>query len=128
MFFGAASMYNFPLFIFYIVAVSAVFGLLGLLVGLWAEGFEQLSILATFVITPLSFLGGMFNSLDMLPPLLRTITLWNPFFYFIDGLRYSMTGHSEASLMVGVSIITILFILLFFTIITLFKRGWRLRS
>jgi len=80
--FGAAEMVHPLLFIAYIVAVSAVFGLLGLIVGLWADGFEQLSIMATFVITPLSFLGGMFNSLDMLPTSLQTVVLWNPFFYF----------------------------------------------
>jgi ABC-2 type transport system permease protein len=125
--FGAASMMHPFIFLAYIMAVSMVFSLLGLVVGLWADGFEQLNILTTFIITPLSFLGGMFNSLDMLPPLMQTITLWNPFFYFIDGLRYSMTGMHEASLAVGFSIISVLFVLLFILVVTLFKRGWRLR-
>jgi len=125
--FGAATMHSPLLFLFYIVAVSAVFALLGLIVGLWANGFEQLASLSTFVITPLSFFGGMFNSLDMLPEALRTATLFNPFFYFIDGMRYSMTGFHEASLWVGLAIISLLFIALLTIVTTLFARGWRLR-
>ena len=128
MFFDAVHLYSVSLFVFYIVAVSAVFALLGLLVGLWADNFEQLAALTTFVITPLSFLGGMFNTLDMLPPILRTVTLWNPFFYFNDGLRYSMTGNHEAPLLVGLCIIVVLFVVLFTLVVTLFKRGWRLRA
>jgi ABC-2 type transport system permease protein len=126
-FFGAASMDHPLVFSFYIVAVSVVFGLLGLLVGLWADGFEQLAILTTFVLTPLSFLGGMFNSLDMLPGAMRGFVLANPFFYFNDGLRYSMTGLHEASLAVGIAIILGLFAVLFALVVTLFTRGWRLR-
>jgi ABC-2 type transport system permease protein len=125
--FGATSMHHPLLFAGYLVGVSVVFGLLGILVGLWADGFEQLASLTTFVITPLSFLGGMFNTLDMLPPLLRTLTLWNPFFYFNDGLRYAMTGAHEASLWVGAGIISALFVVLLSTVVYLFSRGWRLR-
>lgn len=127
LFFGAASMEHPFMFLLYILSVSAVFALLGLVVGLWADGFEQLSILSTFIITPLSFLGGMFNSLDMLPPVMQTIVLFNPFFYFIDGLRYSMTDMHEASLFTGMVIIATLFISLFLLVLTLFRRGWRLR-
>lgn len=125
--FGAATMHSVPLFLLYIVAVSAVFALIGLLVGLWANGFEQLASLTTFVITPLSFFGGMFNTLDMLPPVLESATRWNPFFYFIDGMRYSMTGFHETSLGVGIGIITVLFLVLLVATTTLFARGWRLR-
>ncbi len=127
MVFGAATMEHPVLFVSYLVGISVVFGLLGLLVGLWANGFEQLASLSTFVIMPFSFLGGMFNTLDMLPPVLRTLTLWNPFFYFNDGLRYAMTGTNEASLTVGAGIIGTLFIALFSLVVHLFHRGWRLR-
>jgi ABC-2 type transport system permease protein len=127
-FFGAANMYNLPLFVFYILAVSSIFGLLGLIVGLWAKGFEQLSVLTAFVITPLSFLGGMFNSVSMLSPALQAVVHWNPIFYFNDGLRYSMTGFHEAPIEAGMAIIIILFVVLFATVVTLFKKGWRLRS
>lgn len=126
--FGASSVHHFGYFLFYVVAVSTVFALLGLLVGLWADGFEQLASLTTFVITPLSFLGGMFNSLDMLPPVLQRITLWNPFFYFNDGLRYSMTGVHEAPLETGLAIVFGLFFALFVTVVLVFRSGWHLRA
>jgi len=126
-FFGVTTMHSPFLFALYIVLVSAVFALLGLLVGLWANGFEQLASLSTFVITPLSFFGGMFNTLDMLPPLLATATQYNPFFYFIDGMRFSMTGYHEAPIWVGLLIISVLFAALLVLVTTLFARGWRLR-
>lgn len=125
--FGVTTMHSLSLFLFYMIAVSVVFGLIGLLVGLWANGFEQLAALTTFVLTPLSFLGGMFNTLDMLPHTLRTIVRFNPFFYFNDGLRYSMTGVHEAPLSIGIAVITVLALVLFVAVITLFRRGWRLR-
>lgn len=128
MLFGASGIHSVGYFAFYIVAVSTVFALLGLLVGLWADGFEQLASLTTFIITPLSFLGGMFNSLDMLPPLMRSMTLWNPFFYFNDGLRYSMTGLHEVPLSTGVTIILCLFAALFVTVTLVFRSGWHLRA
>lgn len=128
LFFGVTAMYSPLLFVLYIVLVSAVFALLGLLVGLWANGFEQLASLSTFVITPLSFFGGMFNTLDMLPPVLAAVTRYNPFFYFIDGMRYSMTGYHEAPVWVGLLIICVFFATLLVLVTTLFARGWRLRT
>jgi ABC-2 type transport system permease protein len=127
LFFDATSMEHPILFLSYILGVSAAFALLGLLVGLWADGFEQLAILSTFIIMPLSFLGGMFNTLDMLPPALQTAVLFNPFFYFNDGLRYSMTGFHETNLYLGGGIILALLTVLFVTVVTLFKHGWRIR-
>jgi ABC-2 type transport system permease protein len=127
-FFGAVAMYNVPLFVFYMVMISVVFGLIGLLVGLWSDGFEQLALLNTFVIMPLSFLGGMFNSIDMLPPIMQKVVVWNPFFYFIDGVRYSMTGISESHIGLGMSIIIICSFALGSLVWVLFERGWRLRS
>lgn len=127
-FFSAATIQHFWLFLFYIVGVSIVFGFLGILVGLWAKGFEQLGILGTFVITPLSFVGGVFNTIDMLPPTLQTLALWNPFFYFIDGIRYSMIGVHEASLMTGVIVTIVLILALGVLTEYLFRRGYGLRT
>jgi ABC-2 type transport system permease protein len=125
--FNAASMYNFPLFMFYIVGVSIIFGLIGLLVGLWSNNFEQLSFLNTFVIMPLSFIGGMFNSINMLPASLQLIARFNPFLYFNDGIRYSMTGYHETNILAGMSMIVILSISLFALTWRLFSIGWKLR-
>jgi ABC-type polysaccharide/polyol phosphate export permease len=69
----------------------------------------------------------MFNSLDMLPGTMQSIVQWNPFFYFNDGLRYAMTNIHEASLVTGGLIISGLLVALFMLVLTLFKRGWRLR-
>ncbi len=126
--FGATSILHPFWFLVYLAAVSVLFALLGLVVGLWADGFEQLASLTTFIITPLSFLGGMFNTLDMLPPVLRTATLWNPFFYFNDGLRFSMTGIHEAPLSVGLIVIGCLTAVCAALVLYLFRTGWHLRA
>ncbi|MCF7815647.1 MAG: ABC transporter permease [Candidatus Pacebacteria bacterium] len=126
--FGAVSLEQPLLFIFYIVAVSGIFSLLGILVALWAQGFEQLSILNTFFITPLTYLGGIFYSITMLPPLAQTITRANPFFYFVDGLRSSMTGVHEANAILGLVIIFGILSTLTLLVVHLFKIGWRIRA
>lgn len=126
--FSAASFANIPLFIFYVVSVSIVFSLLGILVGLWSKGFEQLNILGTFIITPLSFLGGIFYSINMLPETAQTLTRLNPFFYFIDGIRYSMLGIQESNQALGLVVIIALILVLGGLVLTLFRRGWRIRE
>ncbi|OGG47459.1 hypothetical protein A3D66_02500 [Candidatus Kaiserbacteria bacterium RIFCSPHIGHO2_02_FULL_50_9] len=128
LFFSAATVAHFGLFLFYSVAVATIFSFLGLLVGLWAKNFEQLNILNTFVILPFSFLGGMFYSVTMLPEKLQFIVHLNPFFYFIDGIRYSMIGIREANTAVGVVLIIVLIVLLGWLTHHLFKIGWRLRA
>lgn len=126
--FGAVTLEN-PLgFFFYIVAISAIFSLLGMLVALWAQGFEQLSSLNTFVITPLTYLGGIFYSITMLPQFAERLTLLNPFFYFVDGIRSSMIGVSEANPHIGLAVTLILLGGLTALIVHLFHIGWRIRS
>jgi ABC-2 type transport system permease protein len=127
-FFGIAGIANIFLFFFYVVAISVVFSLLGLIVGLWADNFEQLSVLNVFLITPLSFLGGMFNSIHMLPAWAQALTYWNPFFYFIDGVRYSMIGYAEASIGFGILLILLFIVGLGWYTNHLFSIGWRLRG
>lgn len=126
--FGATTIEHIGLFFFYIVMVSIVFGFVGLLIGLWANGFEQLALLNTFAIMPLSFLGGMFNSLAMFPEGLQTVAQFNPFFYFISGIRYAMVGIQESSVLVSMGIIVLLAASLAVIVWFLFKRGWRLRA
>ncbi len=128
LFFGGASIAHFWLFLLYSFSVATIFSLLGILVGLWAKGFEQLNILNTFVIMPLSFLGGMFYSVTMLPERFQFIVYWNPFFYFIDGIRYSMIGIRESNAAVGYLLLLGLILVLGGLVHHLFKKGWRLRS
>ena len=121
LFFGAVSLVN-PLgFFLYVAAIAAIFAMLGIIVALWAESFEQLQVLNTFVITPLTYLGGIFYSITFLPELAAQITRLNPFFYFADGIRSSMIGYSEASTSVGLLVIFGLLIFLGVLVTTLSK-------
>ena len=126
--FGAVSLVNPFLFILYIAAIAAIFAMLGILTALWAENFEQLQVLNTFVITPLTYLGGIFYSITFLPDLARTITELNPFFYFTDAVRSSMIGVSEANSFVGAILIIGLVFSLGILVTYLFKKGWKIRS
>lgn len=125
--FGAVTLTHPFLFLVYIFGVGGIFALLGMLVALWAKGFEQLTVLNTFIITPFTYLGGIFYSITMLSPTVELITKLNPFFYFIDGIRYSMIGIHEGNLMVGAFVIGGLFTLLTLLILHLYKIGWRIR-
>lgn len=126
--FGAVSLVNPVGFVLYVAAIAAIFAMLGIIVALWAEGFEQLQALNTFVITPLTYLGGIFYSITMLPPLAAQVTLLNPFFYFADGIRSSMIGYSEANAAVGLLVIVGLVVVLGATVTHLFRIGWKIRS
>lgn len=126
--FGAVELVNPIGFFIYTAAIAAIFAMLGIIVALWAEGFEQLQVLNTFVITPLTYLGGIFYSITFLPPLAAAITRYNPFFYFADGIRSSMIGYSEANTLVGIVVIAGLVAGLGTLVTILFKRGWGIRS
>jgi len=116
------------LMFFYVIVTSVLFSLLGLIVGLWSKKFEHLSILQTFVITPLIYVGGVFNSIDMLPESLQGIARLNPFFYIVDGLRYSMISFSESNRTLGAIALLTSAALLTLLVQHLFRIGWRLRS
>jgi ABC-2 type transport system permease protein len=110
------------------IGVSGVFALLGIVVGLWSKNFEQLSLFPTFIIMPLSFLGGMFYSIEMLPPAFRLVSHLNPFFYFVDVMRYSMVGYHESNLVIAWVVIAGTFGGLSILVWHLFRIGWRLRE
>jgi ABC-2 type transport system permease protein len=126
--FGASSVAGVGEFVFWVVGVAIVFGLLGNLVGLWANNFEQLTILNVFFITPLSFVGGVFNTIDMLPPWLQWMAWANPFFYFINGLRHSMIGFTEAPELLGIGVTIGLGTVMFVIVWRLYAIGYGLRE
>lgn len=126
--FGAVALQNFFLFIAYVIAIAVVFALVGIITGLVAKSFEQLNVLSTFVILPFSFLGGMFYTLDMLPEIAQKITLFNPFFYFVDGIRFAMVGIHDAPLSVGAVLTFGLVVVLGATVWRIFYTGWRIRE
>lgn len=128
MLFGAVSLVSPILFLLYIMAIATIFALLGIIVALWAESFEQLTVLNTFIITPLTYLGGIFYSITFLPELAASITRLNPFFYFADGVRSSMIGYSEANSLVGALVTFGLVLVLTSIVVGLFRRGWRIRA
>jgi len=126
--FGAITMVNPVAFVLYIIAIASIFALLGIIVALWAESFEQLQVLNTFVITPLTYLGGIFYSITFLPEVAATLTRLNPFFYFADGIRSSMIGYSEANSVIGLFVIVGILTALGVLVTQLFQRGWKIRS
>ena len=126
--FGAVTLANPIAFVLYVAAIAAIFAMLGILVALWAESFEQLQVLNTFVITPLTYLGGIFYSISMLPELAATFTRFNPFFYFADGIRSAMISYSESDTTLGLLVIAGLIIFLGTLVNYLFSIGWKIRS
>ena len=126
--FGAVTLVNPFMFVVYVAAIASIFAMLGILVALWAESFEQLQVLNTFVITPLTYLAGIFYSFTFLPPLAPEINRLNTFFYFADGIRSSMIGYSEANSAIGMVVIFGLVIFLGALVIHLFRIGWKIRS
>lgn len=126
--FGATSIDALPEFVFWVICVAMVFGLLGIVVGLWANNFEQLTILNVFFITPLSFVGGVFNTVSMLPSWLRWLAWGNPFFYFISGIRHAMIGFGEAPLGLGIAVALGLAVLMSAIVWRLYAIGYGLRE
>ena len=120
--------HNIFIVIYFYVMVPVIFALLGLLVGLWAEGFEKLSFWSTFVLTPLIYFGGVFHSLQMVPGPLKIVTQLNPLFYWINGLRYGMTGITDVSVRTSMILAAVTAAVLFIFVERLFRAGYKLRS
>ena len=112
----------------FLVLTTVTFCLFGFILGIWANGFEQLQFIPMLVITPLTFLGGAFYSIDMLPPAWRTFSLFNPVVYLISGFRWSFYGSADVA--VGVSLAATLgfFLLCLGGVWWIFKTGYRLKS
>ena len=128
LFIGRFLMFDFLAFVFLLFTVSLLFASLGLIVGLWAEEFEHLGLLPTFIIGPLTFLGGVFHSTQLLPPLMQQLTYLNPFFYFVDAFRYSVTGVVEGNLLLSFTMTIVFTIASVYTATYLFRKGYKLRT
>jgi len=107
---------------------SFILGALGIVAGLWAEKFDHMATVTNFIIIPLSFLSGTFYTIDKLPVYLQTISKANPFFYMIDGFRYSFIGQSDGSLTIGLIYLTVLSFIMFMTAYILYKKGYKIKS
>ena len=108
--------------------VAAEFALVGLIIAIWSDKFEQLNLIPTFVITPLTFLGGVFYSARMLPEPWQTITKLNPILYMVEGLRYGVLGQSSASPWLGLILTLLLTILSALVVWVMLARGYKLRA
>ena len=114
--------------VLFLVLTAVTFSLFGFIIGLWADGFEKLQLVPLLIVTPLTFLGGSFYSVDMLPPFWRTVTLFNPVLYHVSGFRWSFFGQADVS--VGISLaMTLAFLAACLAVVTwMFKTGYRLKN
>ena len=119
---------NWVLYFLVIALVSILFSALGLIFGLMAEKFDHIAILTTFIITPLTFVGGVFTSATMLPPALRTIELFNPIFYTIDAFRRSYTGASYLSPVYSIGMVALLCVVTVGIVLRMTAVGYKLRT
>ena len=112
----------------FLVLTAVTFSLFGFIIGIWADGFEKLQIVPLMIVTPLTFLGGSFYSISMLPPLWQKITLFNPVVYLISGFRWSFYGVSDIGHAVSLAM-TLVFLGLCLTVVFwIFKTGYRLKA
>jgi ABC-2 type transport system permease protein len=119
---------NFFMLVVFTFLSSFILGNIGIITGLWAEKFDHMASATNFVIVPLSFLSGTFYTIDRLPNFLQTVSKANPFFYMIDGFRYCFIGTSDGSIFVGVTYLTSLSLISWFTAYYLYKKGYKIKS
>ena len=114
--------------ILFLLLTAVTFSLLGFIIGIWADGFEKLQLVPLLIVTPLTFLGGSFYSIDMLPPFWQTVTLFNPVVYLISGFRWSFYGIADVSVPVSLGM-TVVFLAIFVAIAGwMLKTGYRLKT
>ncbi len=128
MFFVDLKIVNYFTLIAFTFLSSFILGALGIIAGLWAEKFDHMATVTNFLIVPLSFLSGTFYSIDKLPDFLQSISKVNPFFYMIDGFRFSFIGTSDGSVSVGLIYLITLALLIWFLSYLLYKKGYKLKT
>ena len=119
---------NYLLLITFTLLSSFILGNIGIIAGLWAEKFDHMATVTNFVIVPLSFLSGTFYSIERLPEILQMISKANPFFYMIDGFRYSFIGKADGSIFIGLIYLSVLSFVSWFITYLLYKKGYKIKS
>ena len=119
---------NYFTLIYYTFISSFILGSVGIIAGLWSEKFDHMASITNFLIVPLSFLSGTFYSINNLPDFLQKISLCNPFFYMIDGFRYSFLENSDGSILIGSTYLFILSLIFWYISYYLYKIGYKIKS
>ncbi|SDP82962.1 ABC transporter permease [Phyllobacterium sp. OV277] len=114
--------------VLFLVLTAVTFSLFGFIIGIWADGFEKLQLVPLMIVTPLTFLGGSFYSIDMLPPFWRTVTLFNPVVYLISGFRWSFYGVSDVHIGTSLGMTAVFLVVCILIVRWMFKTGYRLKS
>ncbi|CAH1653292.1 ABC transporter permease [Chelatococcus asaccharovorans] len=114
--------------VLFLILTAITFSLLGFIIGIWADGFEKLQLVPLLIVTPLTFLGGSFYSITMLPPFWQTVALFNPVVYLVSGFRWSFFGVSDVDVTISVGMVIIFLILCLGVVTWIFKTGYRLKS
>lgn len=122
------TMHSFGWALYFLFISSVLLALLGCLSGIVAQNFDQMSSIINYVITPLAFLSGTFYSIKNLPPFWQKVSHADPFFYMIDGFRYSMTGHSDGDIVLGAVTLFIITLVMAVVVRHVFVKGWRLKT
>ncbi len=118
-----------PLWMLVFLVLTAVsFSLFGFLIGIWADNFEKLQVVPLLVLTPLTFLGGTFYSIDMLPPFWRMVSLFNPVLYLVSGFRWSFYGLADVSVTLSLAMVLLFLALCLTAVGWIFRTGYRLKS
>ena len=111
----------------FLVLTSVTFSLVGFIIGIWADGFEKLQVVPLLIITPLTFLGGSFYSIAMLPPFWQKVALFNPVVYLISGFRWSFYGIADVSLGLSLGMTAVFLAIALFIVSWIFRTGYRLK-
>ena len=112
----------------FLVLTAVTFSLVGFIIGIWADGFEKLQVVPLLIVTPLTFLGGSFYSIDMLPPFWQKVALFNPVVYLISGFRWSFYGQADVSLALSLGMTALFLVLSLGVVAWIFRTGYRLKS
>jgi ABC-2 type transport system permease protein len=114
--------------LFFLILTAVSFSMFGFLIGLWADDFQKLQVIPLMVVTPLTFLGGAFYSIDMLPPVWQTISLFNPVVYLISGMRWSFYGVSDVNVTISAAMILVFLAVCLSAVWWIFRSGYKLRT
>ncbi len=128
LFFTNLVVYSYTIIILSVILTSILFSLAGLLNGIYAKSFDAMFIVPTFVLTPLTYLGGVFYSIDLLPPFWQTVSMANPILYMVNLFRYGFLGISDVSITVSFGVIICILVVLLVIVNELFKRGIGLKN